>query len=160
MKILFILPSLANGGQEKAGMILCNYLMQYHKVLTLCFTPPSTNEYNYKCDIIRIVLPTRNSLPARILGLIEKVRRTIKIKNNFQPDISIAFGDNAIVINYFTGSKEFKIASLRHSFKNSLLAQTAAEKFYNKLYHFSLKRADRIVPVSNEINNELKKYSI
>jgi glycosyltransferase involved in cell wall biosynthesis len=91
------------------------------------------------------------------MGLIEKVRRTKKIKNEFCPEVSIAFGDNAIVINHFSKTKEIKIASLRHSFKNSLLAKTFAEKMYDKLYKFSLKRADKIVPVSNEINKELKR---
>lgn len=157
MKILFIIPSFSHGGQEKAGMILCNYLMRYHHVLALCFKPQSTSDYDYKCDVVRIILPDKYGLAARISGLIKKVQQTKKIKKTFQPDVSIAFGDNAIVINYFTGSKEVKIASLRHSFKNSMLAETIAEKMYDKLYKFSLKKADKIVPVSNEINKELKK---
>ncbi|MEO6358446.1 MAG: glycosyltransferase [Ferruginibacter sp.] len=157
MKILFIVPSFADGGQEKAGMILCNYLMQYHQVLAVCFEPPSPTEYNYKCDIQRIVLTPKSGLVARLLGLIEKVKRLKKIKQHFNPDVSISFGDNAIVANCFTRTNETKIASLRHSFKNSLMARTAGEKIYDSLYKFSLKKADMIVPVSNEINGELKK---
>jgi glycosyltransferase involved in cell wall biosynthesis len=157
MKILFIVPSLADGGQEKAGMILCNYLMQYHQVLAICFEPPSPTEYNYKCEIKRIVLPQKSGLVLRLLGLIKKVQRLKKIKRHFNPDVSISFGDNAIVANCFTGTHETKIASLRHSFKNSLMAKTTGEKVYDSLYKFSLKRADLIVPVSNEINGELKK---
>lgn len=157
MKILFIVPSFANGGQEKAGMILCNYLMQYHQVLAVCFESPSPTEYNYKCDIKRIILAPKNGLVARLLGLLEKVKRLKKIKQHFNPNVSISFGDNAIVANCFTGTNELKIASLRHSFKNSLMAKTAGEKIYDRLYKFSLKKADMIVPVSNEINGELKK---
>lgn len=156
MRILFIIPSLSNGGQERAGMILCNYLMQYHTVLAVCYQPASLNEYNYLCEIERIILPVKNGLLARIYGLIKKIRLTKKVKKKFQPTISIAFGDNAIVINYLTATKEIKIASLRHSFKNSLLIKTAAEKIYDKLYRFCLKKADKIVPVSNEINKELQ----
>jgi len=156
MKILFIIPSLANGGQERAGMILCNYLMNYHQVLAVCFEPPSANEYDYKCDIYRIVNPSKKGFSARLIGLLKKIKDLSKLKNKYRPDFSIAFGDSAIVINHFSKGKEIKIASLRHSFKNSLLANSIVEKFYDRLYKYSLKAADKIVPVSNEINKELK----
>ena len=45
--ILFIVPSLANGGQEKAGMILTNYLNNYHNVLVVTFEAKNELDFNY-----------------------------------------------------------------------------------------------------------------
>lgn len=156
LKILFIVPTFSNGGQEKAGMILCNYLMQYHNVLAVCFKAPSSNDYDYKCAVERIVVPVKMGLVGKLAGLIKKLYRTRQLKKHFQPDVSIAFGDNAIIINQFTRGNEIKVASLRHSFKNALIAKTPADKITDKLYRFCLQRADKIVPVSSQINQELK----
>ena len=54
MKILFIIPGLAIGGQEKIGMMLTNELLKYHEVITVCFEPENPLQFNYKTPIIRI----------------------------------------------------------------------------------------------------------
>ena len=51
MKILFVIPSLADGGQEKAGMVLTNYLSQFHHVTVVAFEPPTPIDYNYQSEI-------------------------------------------------------------------------------------------------------------
>jgi|GEM_PF-6330770 len=54
MNILFVIPSLAKGGQEKAGMFLCNYLMEFHTVTVVCFEKRNEADFNYQCPIVRI----------------------------------------------------------------------------------------------------------
>lgn len=156
MRILFIIPSLANGGQERAGMILCNYLMQFHSVTVLCLASPSDNEYDYKCNIIRVSFPFKKNLTGKISIGYQRILKVKQIKKNLNPDVTIAFGGTAIILNHFTGGKEKKIASLRHSFKNAKLVIGFAEKFREHIYYYAFKKADIIVPVSNEINDELK----
>ena len=80
MKILFIIPSLANGGQEKAGMILCNYLMHHHSVTVLCLEPASENDYDYLCKIIRVTVPLRKNLAGKILVGYKRVAKVGQIK--------------------------------------------------------------------------------
>ena len=48
MKILFLIPSLAHGGQEKAGMILTNYLGRFHDVKVVSLESANEHDYPYK----------------------------------------------------------------------------------------------------------------
>ncbi len=156
MKILFIIPSLANGGQEKAGMILCNYLMHHHSVTVLCLEPASENDYDYLCKIIRVTVPLKKSLAGKILVGYKRVAKVGQIKKEINPDVSIAFGDTSIILNHFSGGKEKKFSSLRHSFKNEQLSVTLVEKLRDRICRYAFLKSDMIVPVSNQINNELK----
>jgi glycosyltransferase involved in cell wall biosynthesis len=158
MKILFVIPSLAKGGQEKAGMLLCNYLMQYHEVTALCFSSPEENEYQYKCPVIRVVTPARPGLPGKLSSAFRRIREIRKIKKQLKPDVSIAFGNTAIILNDLSACGEKKIASVRQSFHILLKDAALPMKAHLKLYVRALRRADRIVCVSDAINRELKDH--
>jgi len=157
MKILFVIPSIATGGQERAGMYLCNFLMKYHEVQVVCFSPEQKNDYDYKCPVIRIEVPSRQGL-SKISSAIGRLRSLRKIKKEFRPDVSIAFGNTAIILNQFAGGSERKIASVRQSFKMLLKDSSLSMRIHLKAYLHSLHKADQIVSVSSELNEELWNY--
>ena len=158
MKILFVIPSLKCGGQEKAGMVLCNYLLQYHEVTALCFEAESSGEYKYECPVIRIPIATGQGIIRKTLAAIKRIRKIKRIKKQLQPDVSIAFGNTAIILNAFSNSAEKKIASIRQSFSGIMQNTSPVMKLHLYLYVWALRRADVIVAVSNAINAELKAY--
>lgn len=158
MKILFVIPSLKGGGQERAGMLLCNFLMQAHEVTAVCFEPQQKDEYAYRCAIFRLpIRTTKGILPKAVAG-INRVRALKKIKKRLQPDVSIAFGNTAIILNTLSTIGEKNIASIRQSFSVIGKDRSLPARAHIRLYVWALRKADVIVPVSSAINKELKEY--
>jgi glycosyltransferase involved in cell wall biosynthesis len=158
MKILFVIPSLAKGGQEKAGMLLCNFLTRYHEVIVVCFEEKNIADFDYQCEVIRIKIGTGNNFFKKALRGVKRIRSLKKLKKKIAPDVSIAFGNTAIILNSLTGSKEKKIASIRQSFSGFINDNSFTIKIHKALYRRALQRSQRIVPVNKEINKELKLY--
>ncbi len=158
MKILFLIPSLGGGGQEKAGMLFCNYLMQYHEVTALCFEEARPGEYNYQCPIIRIPIATSQGIVGKLIAAIQRVRAIRKVKIQLRPDVAVAYGNTAIILNVLSSTGEKKIASVRQSFNVLIKQKSFSARTHLQLYVWSLRRSDLIVPVSKNINAELKKY--
>ncbi len=158
MKILFVIPSLAMGGQEKAGMLLCNFLMQYHKVTVVCFEEKNIADFDYLCEIIRIKIQTNSGLLQKFLKGYKRLRELKRIKKTIKPDVSIAFGNTAIILNSLTRSDENKISSIRQSFLGIMNNNSFAMKIHRTLYVWALKRSKKIVSISEGINNELRQY--
>ena len=158
MKILFIIPSISGGGQEKAGMQLCNYLLRYHSVTALCFEETKPGEYAYQCPVIRIPIASSQGIAGKTWAAIKRINAIKKIKKQLQPGVSIAFGNTAIILNVLSSVGEKKIASIRQSFSVIIKSPSLAMKLHVKLYVWALRKCELIVPVSNAINEELKKY--
>lgn len=148
MKILFLIPSLLYGGQEKAGMILTNYLQEQHDVLVVCLEPAHPLAFPYRSPIERIPIPLRQSVAGKFIVMLQRMRALRKIKKRFQPDASIAFGDTAIMLNTISLTREKKFSSIRHSLEK----QPHSRFFYKWLYRL----AGQLVPVHHGINQELK----
>lgn len=148
MKILFVIPSLADGGQEKAGMVLTNYLSQFHDVTVVAFEPASATDYNYQSKIKRIEVKRADSTTGKIKVVLQRIKALKKIKKEIQPDISIAFGPTAMLVNSLSRGKDKKISSIRQS-----LSKLTANTFLNKLL-FSI--SGKLVPVHDGINKELE----
>lgn len=149
MKILFIIPGLAIGGQEKIGMLLTTSLMRYHEVVTVCFESENPHQYNYTTPIIRIENKIHKNRLLKFINVFKRVIILRKIKKTYKPDVSISFGETAIIANAFTHTSEFKIAAIHQSIQ--------FRKQLKLLYKIVYKLHDRIVPVSSGINDELKK---
>jgi glycosyltransferase involved in cell wall biosynthesis len=152
MKILFIISSLAQGGEQKAGMLLTNYLRRFYDVNVVCFEEKNSKDFNYESPINRISIPRSSTLIGKIIVIIKRIYFLKKIKYNYKPDISIAFSEIPILINLLTYSNEKKISSIRQSLDNKNIK--AIVKFF---YRFIFKYSDFIVPVNDEINVEIEK---
>ena len=147
MKILFVIPSLAGGGQEKAGMILTNFLARFHDVLVVPLEPALPNDYEYKSPVERIIIPRATSTTGKIFVVFRRILALRKIKKHWKPDVSIAIGPTAMIINSLTFTKEQKISSIRQS-----LSKLNANRFLNKML---FRISGKLVPVHNGINEEL-----
>jgi glycosyltransferase involved in cell wall biosynthesis len=148
MKILFIIPGLAIGGQEKAGMLLTNALNKNHDVLVVCFEKESESDFDYQSEKVRVLNTVYKSVFLKSFAVVKRSITIRKIKRKFKPDVSISFGETAIVANALTLTKEIKIAVLHQSIR---FINTN-----NFVYRNAYKQHDLIVPVSNGINHELK----
>lgn len=157
-KILFVIPSLAKGGQEKAGMVLTNYLREYHDVTVVCFEEKNPDDFDYKSEVIRIISPLAGGFMKKPVNGIHKIILLKKLKKKINPDVSIAFGNSAIIWNWLTDCGEKKISSVRQSFTGILKNNSRAVKIHKSLYIRALKNSEKITTVSSKINDELKQY--
>jgi glycosyltransferase involved in cell wall biosynthesis len=139
-------------------MLFCNYLMQYHEVTTLCFEAASPGEYAYNCPIIRIPIATSQGMLGKLTAAIQRVRAIRRLKKKLRPDVTVAFGNTAIILNVLSSAGERKVASIRQSFNVLRKQRSFAARTHLRLYIWALRRSDLIVPVSRHINEELKKY--
>ena len=153
MKILFIIPSLAKGGQEKAGMIITNYLSLNHNVLVVALEPANDFDFAYQSPIERIEVERKTSSIGKFIVSIKRIQALKKIKKNFKPDISITFGETAIIPNILSFSTETKIHSIRHSHTVIFNDLSNFRKYFLK---FLFKRADILVGVSKAISEEIE----
>lgn len=156
MNILFVIPSLAKGGQEKAGMFLCNYLMEFHIVTVVCFEKRNEADFNYQCPIVRIY--KNSTFFSKFETYFYRYKELKKVKKELQPDCSIAFGNTAIIFNSLTSCNEKTFSSIRQSFYKQIGLKNINAKIHNFFYLRGIKKSTKIVPVSNAINLELKKY--
>jgi glycosyltransferase involved in cell wall biosynthesis len=147
MKILFLIPSLANGGQEKAGMILTNYLGRFHDVKVVSLEPANEHDYPYQSPVTRIEIPRARSVAGKVGVVLKRASQLRKIKKAWKPDVSIAFGSTAMLINNLSGTGEKRYASIRQS----LIKMNSDTFFYKQLFRHS----GTLVPVHNQINQEL-----
>lgn len=147
MKILFVIPSIASGGQEKAGMILTNYLSAYHDVQVVCLEPATTGDYDYKSPVHRIAIERARSKTGKLKVVLKRIKALRKIKSAWKPDVSIAIGPTAMIINSLSFGSEQKISSIRQS-----LSKLNENWLFNKTL-FSV--SGKLVPVHNGINDEL-----
>jgi glycosyltransferase involved in cell wall biosynthesis len=80
------------------------------------------------------------------------------VKKRLAPDVSIAFGNTAIILNALSRAGEKQVASIRQSFAVIIQDASLAAKVHLKMYVWALRRADVIVPVSRAINDELHQH--
>jgi len=158
MNILFLIPSLSKGGQEKAGMLLCNYLSQFHNITVVCLESRQPDEFLYQSEIIRLEIPRKKTIAGKISVGSKRIKALKAIKKKLKTDISIAFGNTAIILNAMADNGEYKIISIRQSLSGARMDSSLKSKLHHRLYKWAIKKADKIVPVSKGINDELYKY--
>ncbi|MFZ1527348.1 MAG: glycosyltransferase [Ferruginibacter sp.] len=160
MKIIFVIPSLARGGQEKAGMLLCNFLRNYHDVTVICFENEQPDDFSYLVPVIRLADVKAGSFFSKTIKSFRRISHLRRIKKQQRADISIAFGNTAIIANWLSSVGERQIVSIRQSFKWILEQKGILMKLHLSFYVKALKRAHTIVSVSSHINSELLKFNI
>ena len=138
MNILFVIPSLAKGGQEKAGMFLCNYLMEFHTVTVVCFEKRNEADFNYQCPIVRIY--KNSTFFSKFETYFYRYKELKKVKKELQPDCSIAFGNTAIIFNSLTSCNEKTFSSIRQSFYKQIGLKNINAKIHNFFYLRGIKK--------------------
>lgn len=151
MNLLFIIPSLAQGGQEKAGMILTNYLKNYHNVTVITFEGKHDLDFDYKSSIIRLEIPRSANIVGKFWVVIKRIIAVRRIIKKREIETSISFGETAMWVNALTLTNETKIHSLRTS-----LEDIGDGYLKRKLLKIIFRRFHKVVPVSIIINKQLK----
>ncbi len=160
-RILFILPTLSRGGQERIASRLSFSLPDSFEKFLVVFYKDRV-DYPFNGKIIFFNLPLFKGpikIFAKIIFLFTRIFALRKIKKEIKPDFSLSFGPEANAINIFSnlGLKEIKtIVSVRtvesiHFRRYFFLFRW----YYNLIMRIVYRLADKIVPNSNWVAKDL-----
>jgi len=160
-KILFILPTLSMGGQERVVSRLSYFLPESFEKFLIVFYKDRI-DYPFNGKIIFFNLPLFRGpikILTKVIFLFTRIFTLKKIKKEINPDFSLSFGPEANIVNVFSslGLKKIKtIVSVRtvesvHFKRYFFLLRW----YYNFIMKFVYKLADKIVPVSNFVAKDL-----
>lgn len=158
-KVLFVIRSLKGGGAERALSNIVTHFPDDWQI-DILVDSEAVVEYPYKGNLLSLGLDNCKNRKSPFFLMKEMVKKTkylrrIKKKNGYEACIS--FLDTSNVANILSGKKYCKtIISIRVDMtakESKLLYRISAWPLMQLFY----KRADRIVAVSKEIEEKLKK---
>jgi glycosyltransferase involved in cell wall biosynthesis len=155
-KVLFVIRALSGDGAERALSNIIMSLPENYEI-ELLLNDGSLAVFPYKGTLRTLGIPQCQGIRKNLHALFyrTKVLRRLKKENHY--DAVISFLDSANISNVLSGNRHCKtIVSVRVSMisKQSKLLYRAGALF---LMNFVYNRADKIVAVSKEIEEELKR---
>jgi glycosyltransferase involved in cell wall biosynthesis len=155
-RVLFIISSLTEGGAQRAVSNIVTHLPDDWEIDILLNTS-SRITYPYRGNIIdlHLAIPqNRNGLvyQSRMFFRRYKVLRKIKKNNNYAACIS--FSESANIVNVITGRKYCRVLlSVRINISND--STLKKRLLVNAMIRLLYKKADRVIPNSKGIRNDL-----
>jgi len=159
-KILFILPTLSKGGQERAASRLSFALPgSFEKFLVVFYK--DRVDYPFNGKIIFLNLPLFEGwikIPAKIFLLSTKILALRKIKKEIKPDFSLSFGPEANVMNVLSNfALKTKTILSVHIIEGTYFKNYPFlfRWFHKLVMRFVYKLANKIVVVSQGVAQDL-----
>ena len=155
MKILFVIPTLTNGGAERAMSNITTHLPDGVEA-DLLLNSVSDQDYPTDANIISLGMKSviNKNLLYQIIAAVKRTRSLKKLKKTRKYDACISFMDSANICNIISGNRYCKVVvSVR-----ALLTKTST--WYYKgivipLDKMLYNKADRVVAVSRGIAEDL-----
>jgi glycosyltransferase involved in cell wall biosynthesis len=151
--LAILIPKLSGGGAERAASKLSLYLdeKKYNKYIIVYNS--DNNNYPYGGKLIDLnSKPIANSL-GKIYKFFNRIRKVKRIKKEYNIDTTISLLASSNLVNILSKVDDQVIVSVRNYISRSL------QGYYGEVYKFLIRqfynRADRVVPVSNQIKYDL-----
>jgi glycosyltransferase involved in cell wall biosynthesis len=154
-KILFILPTLSKGGQERVASRLSFVLPDSFEKFLIVFYKDRI-DYPFNGKIIFLNLPLFKGpikIFAKIIFLFTRIFVVRKIKKEIKPDFSLSFGPEANAVNIFSN---LRLKGIRTIASVRIVESVHFKRYffllrwyYNVVMRIVYKLADKIVPNSN-----------
>jgi glycosyltransferase involved in cell wall biosynthesis len=159
-KILFILPTLSRGGEERVASRLSFALPDsFEKFLVVFYKDRVDYPFNGKTIFLNLPLfEGWIKIPAKIIFLSTKILAIRKIKKEIKPDFSLSFGPEANAMNVLSnfGFKAKTILSV-HTIEGTYFKNYPFlfRWFHKFVMRFVYKLANKIVTVSKGVAQDL-----
>ena len=160
-KVGLLISSLNGGGAERVVSRLSTILNSEYDIYLLLFDTKNI-KYEYKGKIIDINVPAnRKGLLSKIKLLMQRTHRTKAIKKSENLDIVISFLDSPNIVNILSKNKGCNVAISIRNYTDIEKKTSRTLKLANFLMKRLYRKADTVIPVSQEISKMLfEKYSI
>ena len=154
-KILFIIPSLSEGGAERVVATLSRSLSSKYDVNIAVFSSKRI-DYEYKGELIDLEIPKSQN---RLIKDFKALRKIKKIKKNIEPDVSISFLPEPNLINVLSRTeKEKTIISVRNMFSRVIRrSKIPLLRFSKPIFKSIYKKADKVISTSDGVKEDLIK---
>lgn len=159
-RVLLIASELGKGGAERSVSLLSYYLSRENDVLLCVLSGTSRERYYKTCEqIVFVDPPEASSISGKIRAWRYRIRKIKKIKQDFQPDVSISFLEGPDYVNLLTKGKEKVVISIRGS--KQFDQQIAGKSGWVRkkiLIPYLYKKASALVCVTEALAAEMKRY--
>lgn len=146
--ICIIVSSLYGGGAERVAADLTQILYEKYNVYIVVFSEKE-KQYDFRGKYINIGVPLRRGM-GKILTVIQRVKKLKAIKRVYQIDISISILDSPNLVNILSGGKTI----ISYHSNKTVADKSRLARLINRQ---CIKKADKIVTVSNYIREDLIK---
>ena len=153
MNIAIIIPTLTDGGAERAAQTIGNHFVDTgHTVYYFCFDTGDKHLFAVKGDIVETGIRWNQ------LGNIQSIKKTAgiikKLKGYYKIDATVSFMEGCNFLNVLSRYRDIVIVSIRTALspRKELSGVFYEKKWIQKLY----RHADYIIPVSEYVKNDLK----
>jgi len=154
-KLLFVIPSLINGGTQQVLVQLVNSLdKNKYDILLVLFEDIFDYKEELDPSIIMVFLHKKDKW-----GIFKLVFRLRKIMCDFKPNVVMSFSHYANIVAAlptFLIKKEFKFIVCEHSYSPKYLPDVGLKHLRSCLMKISYARADKIVAVSKGIKEAIE----
>ncbi len=156
MNIGILISSIYKGGAERAATRISKILSKKHNVYMIVFSQEDSPAYDYGGTYIDMKCVPKKGVIGKLLLSLKRKRVLTKIKKEYKLDIVISFMKSPNFVNAISTVKNCRCFV---SIRNYLFEEKKLGLF-DKLQLLSLKitlkKADKIISVSKEINESIK----
>ena len=155
-KIIHIIPNLGAGGAQRVFSQLSVVLHEHYQLMLCVFNKEEKELYQDVLPYSSLDVSEGKNMFFKFFNIYRRIQALKKIKQQFNPKLSISHLEGADLINVLCGRSDVKIIVLHGS--------KQADVKYKGIYHFFrhkilnpvvIKRADHIVCVSEGIRKEI-----
>lgn len=157
MKILFIIPTLKNGGAEKVISDVTSHLPE-NVDADILINSISDLDFPTGAKIISLgmVQSKKMGLFYQFIVMMKRITKLYRLKRDNHYDDCISFMDSANIANILTGKKYSKvIISVRTSIKKAADMRPEYKYIVSPLIKLLYNRADKVIAISPGIRKEL-----
>jgi glycosyltransferase involved in cell wall biosynthesis len=152
--ILFLVPNIGIGGQQRVTINTANILKNDYSVSLSIFCKQDQN-YEYEGNLINLKIPPLKGKIRKLISLLKRVQAIKTVKKELDNYCTISFGNSANLVNILSKSKGRSYVSIRGY--RSLSQKRISQIFWRYLY----KRVDGIISVSEKMSREIENlYSL
>ena len=149
--LLLIIHKLSNGGAERAITLLADSLKDKYNITIVTFDN-RMKEYETKVDVIDLKIPESRYFLKKIINIFIRAKKIKKIKKQLNINCSISFLSGPNIVNCLSRKDDKIIISIRNM--QSKLKKNIFRDIVNQI---TLKKADKIVTVSNDVKKDIQK---
>lgn len=149
--LLLIIQNLSNGGAERAITMLANTLKDDYNVTMVTFDN-TKKEYFPEVNIIDLKIPESSNLVKKMFNFFIRIQKVKKIKKELNIEGSISYLSGPNIVNCLSRQNDKVIISIRN-----MQSKLKKNYFRDIINQITLKKADKIVTVSNDVKNDIQK---
>lgn len=157
MRIGLLLPEINKGGAERAATRISKILAQDHEVYIIVFAQESKVAYDFAGKLVDLKVKSCRGLISKSLASLKRSHRLKKVKKQLKLDAVISFMQSPNFVNTHSKVKGCKcLVSIRNYIFTEKSTSFLA-KLELRTTKSIVKKADKVICVSNEIKQEFKR---